>query len=967
MSRSRSEPDLEFRILGPIEALRGEIRLHLGGPKVRSLLGILLAHPNQVVAAGRLIDLLWGDEPPETAAKVLQVYVSQLRKALEPARGPGREPEVLVSRSPGYMLRVEPGSLDVDRFDRLSREGRRRLEAGDPAGARALLEQALRLWRGPVLADLESPNLRERETRRWEERRLAAEEDRLEALLAEGDQPAAVADLRRLAEANPLRERLWRLLMLALYRSGRQAEASDAYHRLRRRLADELGMEPGPELQRLFRAILKQDPALTFGQAPAPAGAERLPPAGNLPHRVTTFVGRRTELGNLRERLARTRLLTLTGPGGIGKSSLAIRLGVECRPDFPDGVWLAELGGVRHPEALPEAVAAALGLRVRRDLPLEAALASFVAGRRLLLVLDQAEHLIDACAWLVIRLLEASAELRVVVTCRERLNVPGEQVAVVGPLPVPDSAGIGAADPTGSEAVELFLDRAANVDLDLAQGLALDQVAEICRRLEGIPLAIELAAAQLHLLTVQQLTERLADRLDLPAPGRRGGMPRHQTLRAAIDWSYDLLSPAERALFARLSVFAGGWTLEHARGVCGFGELDAERVPELIGRLRDKSLVMSRDRGPTRRFDMLDVLREYGRERAREVGDWREAALRHGRLVRDLAAGLRDGAQDETGRRVLERLWAEHDNLRAALALQLELGAEVVMAEIAAAWWPFWWLGGHWREGRHWLEAALAIPGLEARLRLRLLNGAGRLAVLQGDPERGAVLFAEAVALSRAIGDQERTASFLNSSANAALRGGDHLAARELYAESLALFERLGSPTAAVVLGNLGNAAAHAGDLDRARDHLQQAIRFHAERADLGGRLTAELNLADLEVMLDHLGAAARLAADVLAAAGGAPNDLNIEWEALDTLASVALAAGRAPDGVRLAAAADRLRDRAGATRWREPWKFDLAGRLEQAAQELGADRARSLSQEGAAMTRARLLRVASELVEELT
>jgi predicted ATPase/DNA-binding SARP family transcriptional activator len=591
---------MEFRILGPLEVDDGTGPVRIPGAKERALLADLLVHAGRVVSADRLIDDLWGDQPPGNPANTLQGRVSALRRALGPVAG------VLVTRPPGYLLELDHEQVDAARFDRLVAEARRSAARDSPDAARQL-DEALALWRGPALAEFADQPWAQAEAARLEELRLVAVELRAEVGLAAGRHSELVGELEALVAAHPHRERLRARLMLALYRSGRQADALRVYQETRAVLAEELGIDPSPELQRLHRGILTQDPSLD-GAAAVPA----TPPPRNLPERLTSFVGRELELSEVGKLVEQHRLVTITGPGGAGKTSLAVELARQLGDGWPDGVWLVELAALRDPGLVPEAVIAALGIGEEPGVasgPLAAPverLAEFVRDKGLLLVLDNCEHLAGACAELVERLLRGAPGLKVLATSREVLGVPGEVRWPVPPLAVPEDA-VAAEALAGFDAVRLFAERARMADpdfvLDADSGPA---AAELCRRLDGMPLAIELAAARVRVLPTRELAARLHDRFRLLTGGARTADPRQRTLRATVDWSWELLEEPDRRLFRRLAVFAGGWTLDAAEAVCAGDGVAADDVLDGMVRLVDRSL----DRARHLHQEALTIVRE---------------------------------------------------------------------------------------------------------------------------------------------------------------------------------------------------------------------------------------------------------------------------------------------------------------------------------------------------------------------
>jgi predicted ATPase/DNA-binding SARP family transcriptional activator len=690
---------VEFRILGPLEVLDGATPVAVSGAKERALLADLLVNAGQVVAADRLIEDLWGERPPANPANTLQGRVWALRRTLGPAAAR------LTTRPPGYRLEVDAELVDGARFERLAGDADR-AAARDPARALGLLDEALGLWRGPALAEFADQPWARAEAARLEELRLAAVELRAELRLAAGRHGELVGELEVLVAAHPLRERLRGHLMLALYRSGRQADALGFYAETRALLAEELGVDPSPELQRLHRAILTQDAALES----APDG--RRPAPHNLPERLTSFVGREVELREVAKLLEAHRLVTITGPGGAGKTSLAVELARQVAGGWPDGVWLVELAALRDPGLVPGVVIATLGLGEEPGepgrpppTPLER-LVEFTRDKHLLLLLDNCEHLAAACAALAERLLRAAPGLKVLATSREVLGVTGEARWPVPPLATP-----GPEETSGPpealaryDAVRLFAERAALADpgfrLDTDSGPA---VVELCRRLDGMPLAIELAAARVGALPAGELLERLSDRFAL-LTGSRTTDPRQQTLRATVDWSYQLLEEADRRLFRRLAVFAGGCTVDAAEAVCGGDGLRSQDVLEGLFRLVDRSLLVPVGGRPAR-FQLLETLRAYGQERLVEAGEADAVAGRHTAWFLELAERA---ARHRSSLRWVRLLDADYDNLRAALDRAVAHRDHQTALRLGGALGWYWFMFHH-AEGRQRMAGVLAL------------------------------------------------------------------------------------------------------------------------------------------------------------------------------------------------------------------------------------------------------------------
>jgi predicted ATPase/DNA-binding SARP family transcriptional activator len=750
---------VEFRILGPLEVLEGDRQVRVGGVRECALLAILLIRAGEVVSADRLIDGLWGSDLPANPANALQVVVSRVRRALEASHGPdqhGSEQhrERVVTRKPGYLLDVDPEELDARRFGRLVEEARQ-LAPADQSRRSSLLGEALRLWRGPALAEFALEDFAREEVARLEEARLQAVELRVEAELALGRHAELVGELTALVAGDRLRERLLGQLMLALYRSGRQGEALRVFQEGRRALVDELGVEPGPQLQELHRRILLQAPSLASASQAAAA------PAGNLPATVTSFVGRHTELHDARKLLARSRLLTLTGAGGCGKTRLALEAAHTLLGSFPDGVWLAELEAVADPALVPQSLAAAMGIREGSSLgvggenpkPLMDKLIDYLRGKELLLVLDNCEHLIESCAQLVESVLRAAPRVRILATSREHLGVNGEVLLPVPPLGVPSPRDVSPEQLDRSDAARLFLDRATAVQ----PAFALDAdtapaVGHICRRLDGIPLAIELAAARVRMLPPREIAARLDDRLSLLTSASRRALPRHQTLQAAVDWSYGLLSGPERELFARLSVFAGGFTLEAAEGVCADEDAEQTEVLELLSRLVDQSLVVP-GAGRQARFRMLETLRRYAAARLTQSAAAERLHRRHAEYFLQLAERAEPLLRGPEQAVWLRRLEADHDNLSAAIDWALREDPEVSV-RLSSALAYFWLIGRGRSEVRQRLaEAVDAARGASPASRVKALAWAAQLANVEGRPDQAASHALEAYELSKDVGD----------------------------------------------------------------------------------------------------------------------------------------------------------------------------------------------------------------------
>jgi predicted ATPase/DNA-binding SARP family transcriptional activator len=686
---------VQIGLLGPFEVRTDDgVFAEVPGARLRGLLIALALESGHVVPKATLVDWIWGERPPSDAANALQRLASRLRKAL---------PTGLVEGQPGgYRLTVAPDAVDALRFERLLAQARQ--EEGP--GRVRLLREALALWRGAAMQDvaLEDSEAFNAAGTRLEGLRLTAMEDRFEAEVSLGQGGEVIAELTDAVTAHPLRERLVAALMRALVTAGRDSEALFTYERTREALADALGVDPSPELSALHVALLRGE-----------LGRREENRKTNVRAELTSFVGRDDDVAAVRELLTEHRLTTLVGPGGSGKTRLATETARTLIGDLPDGVWLVELAAIGADGDVAQATLAALGLR---DALLGAAPSADVADRLIaairereaLLILDNCEHVIEAAAKFADRVLGECRRLRILATSREPLGITGEALWLVEPLALPE----GDASPgeiTSSPAVRLLRDRASAVRKDLAADEhTLATIVRICRALDGMPLAIELAAARLRTMSIEQLANRLDDRFRLLTSGSRTALPRHKTLRAVVDWSWELLTDAERTVLRRLSVFSGGASLEAAERVCAGDAVEPEEVLELLTSLAEKSLLLTEgDSAP--RYRMLGTIKEYAVQRLAAAGESDPARQAHLGYFTELTETAEPHLRRAEQLEWLATLEAEHDNIGAAMRGALAAGeAQPAMRLASAAGW-YWWLGGHRAEGIELIVAATKTPG----------------------------------------------------------------------------------------------------------------------------------------------------------------------------------------------------------------------------------------------------------------
>ncbi|HEX2699188.1 MAG TPA: tetratricopeptide repeat protein [Acidimicrobiales bacterium] len=857
-----------------VEAEGGPVDTGRLGSLGRLTLAYLVTERHRPVPRHELADVLWGEAPPRSWETALRGAVSKVRAVLAAA---GLAPMEALTTSAGcYQLHLPAGTVvDVEEAaeaveratDALASPGQPAGRAGQAAaGAAAIASRRFLPGASGSWVDRRQAEL--------EDLRLQALEVVSDASAVAGDWAAALAAAEEAVTLEPFRESA-RLRVLAAHAgAGNRAEALRAYERARRLLAEELGMDPSPALQAAYVALLgNEDPTpagrvVPISPPPVPPPPVAPPPPPGLPAPLTSFVGRADAIAEVERLLSSARLLSLTGTGGMGKTRLALRVAADVAAADPAAVALVELGPLSDPDLVPQQVLSALGLSEQAGRSPLDTVTSHLCTRPVLLVLDNCEHVLEAAAGVAGSLLRACADLRVLATTREPLKVAGEVVWRVPTLSVPDPTTAGGDDLTLDElrqfeAVRLFLDRAAAVrpDLDLGDADA-PALAAVVRRLDGIPLAVELAAGRVAMFSVAELAERLDDRFRLLAGGSRSSPERHQTLRGAVDWTYDALAPAEATMFTRLSVFASAFSLAAAEEVAAGDGIKPGDVAGLVSSLVDKSMVVA-DHGPgATRYRLLETMRRYGLER---LGEDRanEATRRHAHLA--WAAGLAVRAESALRgpdqAHWLEVLEVALDDIRAALAWGGDNpGTEqaTVAVGLAAALERFWEVRGYLSEGRRWLESLLAAGGAAApAVRARALASAAILAQRQGDYGPARAMHTESLRLAREAGDERGVAAAVHGLANLAVLQGDFAAARPLYEQVLAIGRALGDDNVvAAALTNLGTVAHNQADFAEAEGFSRDSLAVRRRMGDRHGIAMVTGNLAYLAFQLgDHTAA----------------------------------------------------------------------------------------------------------------
>jgi predicted ATPase/DNA-binding SARP family transcriptional activator len=828
--------DVRYRLLGPMEVSVDGAPVKLPGTAERALLAQLLLSPGRTIPATMLVDRLWSESTlPVDPMNALQIRVSKLRRALRSV-GVG---DVVAREGVGYRATIDPSTVDAHDFaDRIRTARSATAAAADDGGIRPThvqaYDDALTLWRGDPLSDFAVERWAAAEAARLTELRLAAMTERAQVALALGRHQEVVGDLEPVVAQDPTLESLAGLLMLALYRSGRQADALDVYTRTRQVLDEALGLEPSVSLRSLHERVLRQDAALGAQPDVLAAGgstahrsrpdADRTAPT-NLPTVVRPLIGRDAQLDSIGELLAGVRLLSLIGPGGAGKTSLALATVVRTSEDYADGAFGVRLASVHadSPDQVPVAVADALGMPMdgaAATHDLRERLVSFLSQRRMLLLVDNCEHVVDAAAALIDDILSRCPGITVLATSREALAVPDEVQVIVGPLETPPE-DTPPALVLGYPAAQLFAERARAV----RPGLLFDAddlraIGEISRSLDGIPLALELAAARVSTLSPVEVSQRLGDRFTLLTSGARTAEERQQTLRATVDWSYQLLSGTEQRVFDRLSVFQGGWTLMSAEEVVGDEDGPPGQVLDTIGRLVERSMLVA-EPGPTTRYRMLETLRQYAAERLHTSGQAAHVARRHAAYFQGIVEHAEVALRGHEQGRTLRLLHDEQPNVRAALAfLSGPDGDRDAALTMAGSLGMFWHLGRH-LEGRQVLSRLVAGPAGSPAARALALQAVSiverpRGCLVHPHP-RCAEAASESLALFEGLGDTWHAALSRVLLAVEGVTGADPERSQALLAAAEEQFDRDGDPWGPAVIGFVRmETAVKTGDVDTA-------------------------------------------------------------------------------------------------------------------------------------------------------
>lgn len=869
---------MRFKVLGPLRVNDERGSLPLGARQQQKLLALLCTAPGSAIHPDRLIDEIWANTPPASAHHLIQVYVSRLRKLLGMVDG---EPRI-IRESAGYLLRVESEEMDALLLTSLASRARE-LAATDQPAAWRLYGQAAELWRGRPYGDLadESDLLRAHATA-LTETYLNTVEDRLDTGLELGHHQELISELEVLTTDHPYRERLWQQLMLALYRSGRQVEALRSFQSLRNTLGEDLGIEPAPESADLERAILLHDQDLLW---------EPPPPPSNLPVSLTTFVGRAVEIAAVTKLIDTARVVTLTGPGGIGKTRLAIEAARLVQGRFPDGLWWFDLAQIPPGDDVVPELARVLGVAAQPGKSLTDSVVQSLVRRKALLVIDNCEHVVDAVAAFSTTALRTADGVQVLGTSRVPLHVPGESLWIVPALSMPDTGTDVTPGLPYSDAIELFVERGAGV----APWFQLDaensrDVVAICTHLDGMPLAIEMAAAHLRVMTPSEIADALHNRFEVLVQRNREPIPRHETLQAALDWSYDLLSPITRTAFDNLAVFPGPFSLEAARHIA-FDPLDTRPPRELMTDLVESSMVTTLGRQGHVRFRLLETMREYGLTNLRASDGLDRVRATHAEYFVEVFTPATADIGELAFVDWIGRFTDSYGDVQQAMEWLFDAGRGVEALSLAPPLMHFWYRTGDAREALRWgkrmVEAgADAAPALRAAAHAAI-TFAGT--ILAEDSDETIAQADRAIALSRESNDRRGLVTGLFVRANASLMVGDFETLQKVAREGLEVSNQIGYAWGrGGCLSTLAFCYFYGGaSLEAARSMASEAVSIFRAVGDLGGQVV--LNpLSAIALRQGDMAAAERYALDTAAVASGTG------WEAtaLVNLAEVFLAQG---------------------------------------------------------------------------
>jgi predicted ATPase/DNA-binding SARP family transcriptional activator/Tfp pilus assembly protein PilF len=856
-----SDALLTLTLFGPMQArVQGQLLPPMRSRKGLWLLALLTLRHDRPVEREWLAGTLWPEMDQSQSNANLRGVLSDLRRALG-----SQHPRLMSLGRHTLLLELATPEVDVDVLT---------FDAAVKSGKRANLERAVALYRGPLLEGCnEEWVFQERAVR--EQNCLQALQELGDAALTGRDYEQAVRHYQRAVSIDPWEEAARRGWMEALAGRGDTNAALQVYREFVEVLKSDPTANPDEQTSALYTRLRSEVRHRGRSHVGGVVGEFAAPKVtGYLPHPLTDLVGREDERLEVTVRLRRSRLVTLTGVGGIGKTRLAVAVAAEIVKEYADGVWLVALEALSEGRLVAPQIASVLGVKEEPGRELSQSLIDHLRTKRLLLVLDNCEHLLEASAQVAAHLLQECVGMRILATSREALGITGETAWPVPALAVPDPQHLPQGRTTllgvlmGYESVQLFVERAQFVQKTFALcGNNARTVAQICSQLEGIPLAIELAAARIRAMTVEQISLRLHDKLELLTGGSRTAQSRQQTLRATLDWSYALLNESERSLLRRLSVFVGGWSLEAAERVC-VGEDGAEgQVLDLLTSLVEKSLVTFEERGQAEgRYHLLEMVRQYAAERLQASGEAEQVKRRHQDWYLSFAEqaepALKTGEQEVW----LTRLESEHGNMRAALAWSLKTRVEgerkgeeaqplsSIPLRFCSALQRFWYMRAHLAEGRAWCERALQAEGAQERTgaRAKVLNGTGILVWMQSDYTTARAYFEESLEIEREIGDRLGIASSLNSMGNVAHVQGDYSAARTYFEESMAIRREIEDRQGiATSLNNLGNVAVNQGDYIAAQAHYEESL---AIRREIGDRQDIAMSFNNLGILALHQG-----------------------------------------------------------------------------------------------------------------